>query len=370
MGVTRVLSASAETVLPFLRSLVPGFRPEVGTDVIADLGGLRTAAYRAWPADGPLVTAWEDLHRRTPGSTVFQTPHWQRALLAWPQRLGHLRLLAVWRGDRLLGVLPMQERRGKRMESVGAIVSDYLDPLVDPTEKETFWRSILAFLRRQIPDGAAVTLRNIRAQAECRSTLKSIAADEGFTLDEAERGNSCVLDLPASWDEYLGRLRSHDRKELRRKVNKAESQGHATLVAASDPEQSRAAIAKVLSFIEAGGGERGFKCRWLFRGLLAASADSLARQDWLRTFSLRLGDRTAAGVIAFRGQNELLTWATGYDPADKTYSPGIVTFGMTIRRAIEEKLTALDLLRGESDYKTRLGAQRRPLYQLTLKVRG
>jgi CelD/BcsL family acetyltransferase involved in cellulose biosynthesis len=370
MDVTRVLSTSAETVLPFLRSLVPGLRREAGTDVIADLGGVRTAAYRAWPEDGPLVPAWEDLHRRTPGSTVFQTPHWQRALLVWPQRLGHLRLLAVWRADKLLGVLPMQERRGKRLESAGAIVSDYLDPLVDPAEKEAFWRSILGFLRRQIPDGAAVTLRNIRPHAECRTTLKGMAADEGFTLEEAERGYSCFLDLPASWDEYLDRLRSHDRKELRRKVNKAESQGQAKLVAANDPEQARAAIAKVFSFIEAGGGERGLKCRWLFRGLLAASADSLARQDWLRTFSLRLGERTAAGVIAFRGQNEWMTWATGYDPAEKTFSPGIVTFGMTIRRAIEEKLTRLDLLRGESDYKMRLGAQLRPLYQLTLKARG
>ncbi len=125
---------------------------------------------------------------------------------------------------------------------------------------------------------------------------------------------------------------------------------------------------RIFSLIESGGGKRGIKCRWIFRGLLDSSGPALAERGWLRVFSLRLHDRPCAGVITFRSPgNGLMAWATAYNESDKAWSPGIVAFAMTIRRAIEEGADHLDLLRGDCDYKARLGAQTRPLYQLTLR---
>jgi CelD/BcsL family acetyltransferase involved in cellulose biosynthesis len=112
------------------------------------------------------------------------------------------------------------------------------------------------------------------------------------------------------------------------------------------------------------------KCRWIFRGLLDASGMALAEQQWLRVFSLRLHDQPSAGVITFRTPRGLMAWATGYNEAQKSWSPGIVAFAMTIRRAIEEGAEYLDLLRGDNDYKARLGAKKRPLYELTLEKKG
>jgi len=371
MSLANVLAASTDSVIPLLRSMLPRFgQAPAAETILSDVGGVRTVGHGAWPEDPSFAAAWEDLVKRVEGATVFQTAQWQQAILAWPQRLDRLLLLAVWRGSRLIGVLPLQSARGRRAESAGAVVSDYLDPLIDPAYEQDAWRSIFNFLRVQPTAPATLILRNVRPQADCRATLARIAAEEGFTLQEEVHGASCFLQLPKSWDDYLAILKSGDRKELRRKIAKAESQAGAVLEPETDAAGNLARAQHVFSLIEAGGGKRGIKCRWIFRGLLDASGMALAERQWLRVFSLRLQDRPSAGVITFRSPKGMMAWATAYNESDKNWSPGIVAFAMTIRRAIEEGAEYLDLLRGDCDYKARLGAQTRPLYQLTLSRNG
>ena len=43
-----------------------------------------------------------------------------------------LRLITVYDKSRLVGVLPLGARVGRLLRSSGVILSDYLDPLVDP----------------------------------------------------------------------------------------------------------------------------------------------------------------------------------------------------------------------------------------------
>jgi CelD/BcsL family acetyltransferase involved in cellulose biosynthesis len=367
MTLANTLIASTDSVIPLLRSMFPRFGNEHAPEEIrSDFSGVRAVAHRAWPVDASFTAAWEDLLKRVESVTVFQTAQWQQAILAWPQRLNRLLLLAIWRNSQLIGVLPLQLARGERAESAGAIVSDYLDPLIDPAHEEDAWRSILNFLRVQPGAPARLVLRNVRPQAACRATLASLAAEQGFVLQEQVHGSSCFLKLPKTWDDYLASLKSGDRKELRRKLSKAESQAGAVLEPETDAAGNLERARHVFSLMEAGGGKRGIKCRWIFRGLLDASGETLAEQQWLRVFSLRLHDQPSAGVITFRSPKGLMAWATGFDDSQRSWSPGIVAFAMTIRRAIEEGAEYLDLLRGDCDYKARLGAEKRPLYQLTL----
>jgi CelD/BcsL family acetyltransferase involved in cellulose biosynthesis len=51
----------------------------------------------------------------------------------------------------------------------------------------------------------------------------------------------------------------------------------------------------------------------------------------------------------------------------RAWSPGIVLFGMLIRRSIEQGHKVFDLLRGQYDYKYRLGATDHPLHTLTFR---
>jgi CelD/BcsL family acetyltransferase involved in cellulose biosynthesis len=368
MNFANVFAASTDSIIPLLRSMLPRVGAEPAEETfLSQQTGVRAVGHRQFPLDETFALAWNDLLSRVPGATVFQTSHWQQAATAWPQRLDRLLLLAVWRGSHLIGVLPLQTARGARVESAGAIVSDYLDPLIDPNFEEEAWRAIFAFLRKYPAAAKGLSLRNIRPEASCRSVLTRIGNEEGFAVQEEQAGTSCFLKLPKTWDEYLASLKGGDRKELRRKIAKAESQGGAVLEPETDAAGNLDRANRVFGLIEAAGGKRAMKCRWIFRNLLDASGPAMAEEQWLRVFSLKINDRPSAGVITFRTPGGPMGWATAYNEADKALSPGIVVFAMAIRRAIEEGAQYFDLLRGDSDYKTRLGAETRPLYELTLR---
>jgi CelD/BcsL family acetyltransferase involved in cellulose biosynthesis len=51
----------------------------------------------------------------------------------------------------------------------------------------------------------------------------------------------------------------------------------------------------------------------------------------------------------------------------REWSPGIVLFAMVIRHSIEKGYRMHDMLRGQHDYKYRLGAKDHPLRKFTLR---
>jgi CelD/BcsL family acetyltransferase involved in cellulose biosynthesis len=61
-----------------------------------------------------------------------------------------------------------------------------------------------------------------------------------------------------------------------------------------------------------------------------------------------------------------LLYNTGFDPAARPWSPGVVAILLAVRRAIEQHAVEYDLMRGCEEYKYRMGAVDRPMYQITL----
>jgi CelD/BcsL family acetyltransferase involved in cellulose biosynthesis len=108
----------------------------------------------------------------------------------------------------------------------------------------------------------------------------------------------------------------------------------------------------------------------MFRSHFRSAAAALHAQGLLQVGMLRLNGNPAAGLICLRGPAGPMTWATGYDEQYKASSPGIVTFAMTIRRAIECGSRRIDFLRGQYPYKYSLGAKDVPLHVLTLRPKN
>jgi CelD/BcsL family acetyltransferase involved in cellulose biosynthesis len=55
---------------------------------------------------------------------------------------------------------------------------------------------------------------------------------------------------------------------------------------------------------------------------------------------------------------------SGYDPEVARLSPGIVLAADCIRRAMERGMTVFHFLRGQEDYKYRLGGKEEKIYQI------
>ena len=85
--------------------------------------GLIVRCDRTLPNDPALDSAWEDLYRRVPSATPFQSPAWQRSLLETPDAMRRLRLFTVYDGPRLIAVLPLESRMGRILRTSGAMLT-------------------------------------------------------------------------------------------------------------------------------------------------------------------------------------------------------------------------------------------------------
>ncbi|HMK09719.1 MAG TPA: GNAT family N-acetyltransferase, partial [Anaerolineales bacterium] len=74
----------------------------------------------------------------------------------------------------------------------------------------------------------------------------------------------------------------------------------------------------------------------------------------------------AAGAFCFDYGSRLLVYNSGMDPSFHALSPGWALLGGLIRSACQDGKLAIDLMRGDEDYKFRLGGQARYIERLTL----
>ena len=199
------------TLLPRLR------RAEFSQQVLVD--GLIVKCHRALPEDSAFAAAWEELYRRAPDATPFQSPAWQRSLLETAHAMRRLRVFTVYDRHRLIAVLPLELRRGNILRTSGALLTDYLDPLIDPEYSALCWPAMLRGIKQLAP-GRSLVLENIRAESFSHAQLAACAA-AGFNFSDSAQDAVSRIALPKTWDDYLASLDRHERKELKRKLNKA-----------------------------------------------------------------------------------------------------------------------------------------------------
>jgi CelD/BcsL family acetyltransferase involved in cellulose biosynthesis len=335
------------------------------------IDGLRANMYCDWPDSAGFAASVGRLLHAQNSATAFQTPEWQAAL-AWPYaRMRRYRLVTILDGDELVGVLPLWIRSRSAVETVGAMVSDYLEPLV---RRDCAISVCASFLRalRGLPDSGIrrLELRNVRKECIDLEALAVAAAHEGFDLIVEPAARVARVLLPATWDDYLASLSTHCRKEIRRKLRNAETKAGARLVIAEAASDVTAALDKTLEFMRRSGGNKNLKVRWIYRPMFERAAAGLARGGWLRVYLLRLHDRDAAGIVCFPSATGPMLWGAGFDEAIRGWSPGIVLFAMALRDAIEKRAACFDFMRGEGRYKAELGATDSLIYRVSLNARN
>jgi CelD/BcsL family acetyltransferase involved in cellulose biosynthesis len=334
-----------------------------------EMGGLRATCQEGSAVSQPIISAWNRLHAAVPTASVFQSASWQRVVLETMCKAGRVRLITVWQGDELVGVLPMCMREDGLLESVGTAVSDYLDPLIDPALEREVWLVALKMLwKLQSRRRLGVTLHNVRDAAPCRGILRELAPTESFSFEEKQVEATPVLALPKSWEDYLATLDAHERKETRRKLNKGLTKGNARAVRCSgDPVEIAQTLYHAFALMEQAPGEKGEAIRKTVRPLLEKAAPVLIREGRMWLTTLYIHDEPAAVTIEFPSASGPQLYNCGFDAAKKEWSPGVVLTSMIIQKAIEGGAWEFDLLRGREPYKYRLGAKDRALWMITLR---
>jgi CelD/BcsL family acetyltransferase involved in cellulose biosynthesis len=329
--------------------------------------GLHASCHRQWPTHSPFRQGWNRLSQVCSHATTFSSRIWQQEGIGQTLRPGSLRLITVTKGEELLAVLPMEFTPTGFLESTGHATSDYLDPLVDPSRQIEAWAAIFALLEdlwdRELK---AVTFHNVRDDSPAREILPNAAAAHGLTCDQTVVNNAARIKLPPTWDAYLESLESHERKELRRKIRKAEEQAKAQLVVMDGANWDESRLNTALDLVQAADQTKGEWFAMNVRPMIARIASTLAAEGRLRLLTLLLGETPAAALFEFPSPRGPLLYNSGYDPAQRQWSPGAVMFGLALKEAIENKAPVFDLLRGREEYKYRLGAVDDNLFRISI----
>ena len=342
---------------------------------------MNTTLYPSPEAFTTLASEWNPLLHQTASDTPFLTLEYQRT---WWQHFGGdnpLRLYAFRdQGGVLRGLAPLFVGRSsgqRKLYLVGCAeirdeldVSDYLDLIAAPGCEQPVCNALLdAIVQPDAPAWDAIELRDLPANSPTLDILSALAQARGWHVEKTAPAVCPVVHLPDTWEGYLGLLDKKERHELRRKIRRAEQfEDPVTLAITSD---EAALDADLDAFIELMIKSRRDKADFMtgtMRSFFHTIGHAAQAAGWLQLSFIQVGGVNAAAYLNFDYQGRLLVYNSGLDPLNfQSLSPGIVLMGWLIQRAIESKHAVFDFLRGDEDYKYRLGGQDTPVYTLYIK---
>jgi CelD/BcsL family acetyltransferase involved in cellulose biosynthesis len=360
---------------------------------------LKVQTYRDRTGFDALREEWNPLVRRSATNTLFLTWEWQKA---WWDAFGAGKSLYLVTlrddGGALVGIAPIfhQESRidpaasmppisverplpvasGEPQQTVhlvgGTEVSDYLD-LIAPVERnrEVCAAMLDASEPRFLPppplryeglreNGFLWQLLDLRCLPSSSPTVANVAElarARGWQVQQAREDVCPVLDLPATWEEYLANtLDKKQRHELRRKMRRAEESARVdwSWITADDFETG---LSTFFQLHKASHPDKDAFMDEQMQGFFRAVTRAALDQGWLRLSVLRFNGQPVASYLCFDYGGDRLVYNSGFDlSAYADLGPGIVAVGHLIQDAIQQGIKRFDFLQGNERYKYEFGA--------------
>ena len=328
-----------------------------------------------------LASEWNALLSRSSSDVPFLRHEYLRA---WWSTLGGGEWPAgdLWIGSgrqatgELAGLAPLfftQTREGRPgLMLLGSVeISDYLDLLVPTGAEVPFAQALLQALDEQGPAGWQVLdLYNLPEASPNLSALEVAARQKGWLITRQRLQPCPVAGLPGDWESYLSMLDKKQRHELRRKVRRTESYPGGVSWRIVGPEESLQAAAQSFMGLMALDPQKAGFLTPAMRKQFMATVEAAHQNGWLQLALLEVAGRLAAGYLNFDYGGRIWVYNSGLDPEFQFLSPGWVLLAYLIQWAIEHGRKEFDFLRGDEDYKYRLGGLERSIFRLTIERRG
>ena len=307
--------------------------------------------------------SWDDLVRAMPRPSPFLLHSW---LVEWWRHYGRGAELAVhvaYRGDRVVGALPLCTRRrlGLRVsEFVGGTWAILADALVAPGEDASAVTAGLAE-RAMTGEHDFVDLFGLPGSSRLVATLPQ------GSLRLVERLDAPVCDLGGSWEAaYTARFSSKARSERRRRMRQLERLG----TVECSISRSREEIANAL--------EEAFRIhavRWQGRrdpsGFITetgkrfhrAALLRLADENVTRISTIRLDGRAIAFSLYLQLAGRAYGLTMAFDPAYARYGLGAEAKLQSLEASASEGIRRVELLGTAAEHKRRFTDRLEPVYE-------
>jgi len=311
---------------------------------------------------------WNELLKESISDTPFLRHEYQR--LWWEHRGGgewknaQLLLVAAREGEKLIGIAPLfvAEYEGQPALLLnGSIeISDYLDVIVRSDDHAKFISGLLDFLASNLAGSwSALDWYNLPDDSPTLAALKAESQIRGWKhLEEVYRPTPRIA-LNGDFDEYLSRVEKKQRHEIRRKMRRAaESDLDVRFVLVDQSTDIEPELASFFDLMVQDPNKASFlhpAMREQMTAFLHAAHES--GHLWLAFLEIA-GVKTAAS-LNFDYNGKLWGYNSGVSREHMELSPGWVLLSHTIQWCCENKRYEFDFMRGDEDYKYRLGGVNR-----------
>ena len=288
----------------------------------------------------------------------FSSPAW---MLAWWQHArpagAVLRIVAVWDGDELVGILPFFAERSRgiiRFRLLASTASAHVEPLARIGSEPEVASVAAEVLSTGDPRPDVISLHGVSAASPWPTLLQgALAARGGVSLHRGSGMPAPHLILERrTYEEWFAGLSRHRRAEFRRRRRRLEERGAvARLVESADDTVAGLGEFARLHYQrwDPRGGSGALDPR--IEAMLASAALELVPSLRFRLWSIELNGRSISSSIFVAAGGELSYWLGGFDTDWAGYGPAIET----VRAALEHAWTVgdrkVDFGSGGQDYK-------------------
>lgn len=314
-----------------------------------------------------LAGEWDTLARQSSTDTPFQHLAYQKAWWNHLQPAGAVLHTFTGRNEagELVGLICMYLLEDVLYFNGCVEETDYLDAIAPPAHIETLWTAVFTqLLQPDFPAWQALSLCNVPQDSPSRTIIPQLAQQHGLQFRESVHEVCPVVQLCGTFDEYLESLDSKQRREIRRKLRRAQgAEAELKIVAAHDDLETA-----VNDFLDLLAKSTFEKREWLNDGRRAVfhdTAKAALKDGFLLLMFMEVSGKKASALFNFDYNGHVLVYNSGLDPA--AFGPlslGEVLTAKAIEWAIENGRTTFDFLRGDEAYKYRFGAIDTMVYKL------
>ena len=308
---------------------------------------------------------WAALHARVPGATPFTHPAWHQV---WLRHFGDAcspTFLSFRLGDELVGAAALDPSGEVARQLGDHNVCDYAGVLALPGHEDAVALGLLEWLMEDLTP--VLELWGVPEDSPFRAGFQKAATRFNWNYREAPEAVCPGVDLPGDFDSFVASLGKHDRHELRRKLRNLESAGMVTCDAATTADEIVPQIDGLLDMMRA---SRDAKAAFLTPMMEAFFRDLGATFGALglaRLVTLKLDGVPVARTFSFENATTEFLYNCGFDPEFAHLAVGLASKAYAIEDAIRRGKTRFDFLRGDEEYKRRLGGVPLQVYTLILR---
>ena len=304
---------------------------------------------------------WRDKTTALGWDCLFMLPPW---INLWLKHFGsgeEPQLYAVRHHDEIIGIAPLLIR-GREARLIGsADVCDYLDFVVAPGHEGPFFAALAGYLKKQ--GVSLLTAAPLRPDSTMLKHLQGMAERRVCGVVCEKEDVSYELLLPASWDAYLKKLDDKQRHEIRRKLRRLQEAGAVTYRTLEDPVSVMGSFDQFLALFRSSRQDKEAFMTESMEAFFKSLAGSLAACGIMKLSFMDIDNQPAAAVMCFDYHDTMYLYNNGYDRRFRAVNAGLLCKVLNIKDSIARGLQKYDFLKGDEQYKHRLGGTKVQLFR-------